>query len=269
MTTHTILPSRSTLLFKKYAFENRKAFLFLYLAVAAFLVLWLGVQLNFTNPYLFAERTQVMYYFITLFLAGCLSSGILFSDLGSKPRAIHYLLTPASMLEKFLCSLFYGVFVFFVTCSGIFYVINFAAVHLANYKNGTDWQVINLLTLDKYPNVFMEGPLTDIFYIFFPIQAIFILCSIFFKKHGLFKAIVCMGLLWVVGIALILILHQLLPIGRFNDSIRYYEIVEVDGDNKLIVLPALLSTSVIIFSKFLLTPLLWTVSYLRLNEKEL
>ena len=78
-----------------------------------------------------------------------------------------------------------------------------------------------------------------------------------------------MGLLWVAFIAMFLILHGLLPIGKFNDSIRYYEIVEADGDNKLIVLPLLLSTTVIIFSKFLLTPLLWAVSYLRLKEKEL
>src|SRR5688572_26793539 len=174
MTTHAILPSRSMLFLKKYAFENRKAYLFLFLAVAAFLILWLGLHLNFNNPYLFAERTQAMYYFVVLFLGGCLSSGVLFSELGSKPRAIHYLLTPASTLEKFLCGLFFGVFVFFVGCSGIFYIINFIAVQIANYKYGTDWQVINLLTLDKYPNIFMDGPLTDIFYIFFPIQAIFI-----------------------------------------------------------------------------------------------
>ncbi|HMG90513.1 MAG TPA: hypothetical protein VK589_10640 [Chryseolinea sp.] len=269
MTTLTIVPTRTMLYFKKYAFENRKAYLFLCLAVAAFLVLWLGVQLNFTNPYLFSERVQAMYYFITLFLAGCLSSGMLFSELGSKPRAIHYLLIPASTLEKFLCGLFFGVFIFFIACSGIFYIIDYIAVQLANYKYGTNWEVINLLTLEKYPNAFMEGPLTDIFYFFFPIQALFILCSVFFKKHALFKAIVGMGLLWVAFVALFLILHRLLPIGKFNDTIRYYEIVEADGDNKLIVLPALLTTTVIIFSKFLLTPLLWTVSYLKLKEKEL
>src|SRR5690349_17487113 len=93
---------QSWLYVRKYAFENRMAFLFLYLAIAAFLVLWMGVQLNFTNPSLFAPRAQAAYYFLTLFLAGCLSSGMLFAELGSKSRAIHYLLIPASTRGKFI-----------------------------------------------------------------------------------------------------------------------------------------------------------------------
>jgi hypothetical protein len=261
--------SRSLLYLRKYAFETRKTFLFLYLAIAAFLVLWLGLYLNFTNPALFAERAQAVYYFVTLFLAGCLSSGVLFSELGSRPKAIHYLLTPASTWQKFFCVLFFGVFVFFVVYSGIFYVIDYIAVHLANYKNGTDWEVINLFRLERYPNVFGEGPLTQIFYIFFPIQAIFLLCSIYFRKHGLFKAIVVMGLLWVFFIVLFIIMGKLLPDGRYNDVVGSYEIMEANGDNKLVAIPAVFTTLVIVYFKILITPLLYAVAYLKLREKEL
>lgn len=269
MTIALIQSRRSLLYFRKYAFENRRAFLFLYLAIAAFLVLWLGVYLNFTNRALFAPRAQAAYYFVTLFLAGCLSSGMLFSELGSKSKAIHYLLIPASTWQKFICGVFFSVVVFFVVYSCIFYVVDYAAVHIANYKYGTDWEVINLFHLERYPNVFAETPLTDIFYLFFPVQAIFLLCSVYFKKHGLFKAIVCMGLLWVFFIALMLTMGNLLPAGKYNDSMGAYEIVEANGDNKLVFIPAVLTYAVLAFFKVLLTPMLWVVGYLKLQEKEL
>jgi len=260
---------RSLLYLSKYAFETRKTFLFLYLAIAAFLVLWLGVYLNFTNPTLFSERAQAAYYFATLFLAGCLSSGMLFSELGSRPKAIHYLMVPASTWQKFFCSLFFGVFVFFVVYSCIFYAVDFVAVQIANYKYGTHWEVINLFHLERYPNVFAESSLTQIFYLFFPIQAIFLLCSIYFEKHGVFKAIVCMGLLWVFFIVLFLIMGRLLPVGRYNEVAGAYEVMEPNGDNKLIHIPVFLTYAVIIFFKILLTPLLYAVAFLRLREKEL
>ena len=85
MVSQTIHFNRTFLFFRKYAFEHRKTFAFLYLAVSAFLILWLGVYLTFTNPNLFSERGQVVYYFAALFLSGCLSSGLLFSELGVKP----------------------------------------------------------------------------------------------------------------------------------------------------------------------------------------
>src|SRR6188508_3453469 len=190
MIAQTFNPSRTLLLFRKYAFEHARIYLMLYLAIAAFLILWLGVYLNFTNPKLFSERGQVAYYFITLFLTGCLSSGMLFSELGSKPGAIHYLLLPASTLEKFITNLIFGVVLFFVMCSLIFTGVDFVAVTIANYRYGTNWQVINLLSLNQYQNPFFEGPVTDMFYFYFPAQAVFLLCSVYFRKHGLFKAIV-------------------------------------------------------------------------------
>ena len=269
MIVQTVKPDRAFLFLKRYAFENAKTYAFLYLAIAAFLVLWLGLQLNFTNPMLFREGAQVVYYFMTLFLSGCLSSGMLFSELGAKPKAIHYLLIPASTLEKFLTSIFFGVIVFFVFCSSIFYFIDFIVVTIANNKFSTHWEVINLFSINKYPNLLFDGPVTDIFYLYFPIQAIFLLCSVYFKKHGLFKAIVGMGLLWVAAITLALLLYQLLPFGRFTDTIASYEIIESSGDNKLIKIPQILVISVLTFFRFLLTPLLWAAAYLRLKEKEL
>lgn len=269
MIAYTIHPGRFVLYLRKYAFENAKIYLLLYLAIAAFLVVLLGLYLNFTNPALFSERSQIFYYFITLFLSGCLSSGVLFSELGSKPKAISYLLVPASNMEKFFTTWLFGVLIFFVTCSSVFYLINSLAVTIANFKYGTNWEVINLLTLNRYENVFFDGPITDIFYLYFPIQAVFLLCSVYFKKYSLFKAIVTVGLLWVFFIVLFLCFHFLMPVGRFADSIKTYEIIEASGDNKLVSITPVIVYSTLTFFKFMLTPLLWAAAYFRLQEKEL
>lgn len=268
MIRHQLHPVRTARYLKKYTFENARGNALLFLAIAAFLVLWLGVYLNFTNPFLFREGAQVAYYFITLFLAGCLSSGMLFSDLGSKPKAISYLLLPASTLEKFLVTMLYGVFVFFVVCSGIFWAIDFVVVSFANYKYDTHWQVINLFTLNEYPNPFFDGSLTDIFFMYFPLQALFILCSISFDKHGIFKAIVGVGLLWVIFIAVFLVVQSLLPVGVLHDM-GTYEVIEANGDNKLIVLPVWLTAFISVSFKFLLTPMLWSAAFFKLKEKQI
>lgn len=269
MIAQQLHPIRTFRYFKKYSFENARANILLYLAIAAFLVLWLGVYLNFTNPFLFSERWQAVYYFTTLFLSGCLSSGMLFSELGSKPKAIHHMLLPASTLEKFMISLVFGVFIFFVCYSAVFWLINYAVVSIANYKYDTHWQVINLFSLNTYPNPFFDGPLTDIFFLYFPAQALFILCSVYFNKHSLFKAIVVVGLLWVVFIASFLIVQRLLPIGMLHNTVGTYEVIEADGDNKVISLPVWLINVTSGFFKLLLTPMLWAVAFFRLKEKEL
>jgi len=269
MVANIFHPGRTYLYLKMYFFENGRRLGLLYLAIFAFVVLWMGVYLNFTNPMLFSERAQVAYYFVTLFLSGCLSAGVLFSELGSRDKSIHYFLVPASIPEKFLTSVFFAVVVFFVGCSAVFWLVDFTMVSIANNKFESNWQVLNPMSLNKYPNPFFDGPVTQIFYLYFPIQAIFILCSIYFKRYALFKAIVIMGLLWVVSIAVFLIYRQLVPVGMLHFSAGTYEVLETSGDNKMIELPHWITMVSSVFFKYLLTPLLLTVAYFRLKEKEL
>lgn len=267
--THTLNYSRSFLLVRKHLFESRKTYILLSLAIAAFLILWLGVSLTFTNPYLFSERAQVAYYFITLFLSGCLSSGVLFSDLGTKARAINYLLLPGSALEKFCCQLLFGVFIFFIGYSAIFYVVDTLVVFIANMKYDTHWQVIDLFHIDKYPNPFLDIQNTSMFHIYFPIQAMFMLSSIYFVKNSIFNGLVSLGLLWVVCTLFFVLMRMILPPGRFADGVDVYEIIDRSGVVKHVSVPAAISQAVAIFFMYLMTPGLWLVAYVRLAEKEL
>ncbi len=261
--------TRSMLYLRRYAFENTKGYLLLFLAVGAFLILWYGLYMNFSNPFLFRERNQAAYYFVTLFLAGCLSAGMLFAEFSSKAKAAYYLLIPASGLEKFLVRLLFSVLLVFVGCSAMFWGVNAVAIGIANYKFDTNWQVINLFAINRYGNPFFDGAISDLFYFYFAAQAIFILCSVYFKKHSVFKAIVVIGLLWVLSIAVFLIITRILPVGVFHDELDTYEVFELSGDNRLVALPTWLGAILSVYFKFMITPLLWMVAFLKFKEKEL
>lgn len=261
--------TRTYFLFRKYLYENRRSYLLLFLAIGAFFILWMGVYLLFSNPFLFSERFQIGYYFTGLFLSGCLYGGILFSELGSKPKAINYLMMPVSSLEKFICTLFFGVVIFFLGYTAMFYIVDVAAVSIANSRYGTQWSILNLFAIDKYENVVFDGPLSYMFYIYFIAQAFFILSSIYFSKHSLFKAIVGLGLLWVFLMVFFLVLRSFLPPGWFYQGIDTYEILEPSGQTRLVSTPPTLTLAMAFYFKFLLAPLLWVAAYYKLKEKQL
>jgi hypothetical protein len=263
--------NRVLLVIIKYVYENRRSFSLMLLAVGAFLVLSMGVNLIFTNtnPNLFREESQIIYYFIGLFLSGCLSAGVHFSELGSKSKAIHYLLAPASSAEKFICAIFFGVIVFFFGYTLVFYAIDSVVVILANIKFETHWRIVNLFEINKYENRIFDGPFSSFFYIYFVAQAFFLLASVYFSKNGLFKAIIGVGIIWVLSIFLLMTFIKSFPYGQFHSGSNMFEIAEISGVTKKVLLPSLITMPLIFFYKFLLTPLLWTSAYFRLKEKQL
>lgn len=261
--------SRLTLVFRKYWFENNRQFTLMVLAEVAFFFLWMGVHVSFSNPNLLREEAQIAYFFTGLFLSGCLAAGIHFSSLGPKPTAIHFLLTPASSHEKFICSLFFGVILFFGGYVFAFYTVDIPAVVIANQKFNTHWKVVNLLLMDRYENRLFDGPHSALLYAYLVAQAFFLLASIYFAKNGLFKAIVGVGIIWVVAIFLAMAIFISFPPGIIMKSLGEYEIMEKSGVLRIVVVSPIVTTLVLVFYKFLVTPLLWFCAYLRLKEKHL
>ena len=261
--------TRLVLVLRKYWFENKRQFMLMLLAEAAFLTLWMGVNISTTNPRMLMEVNQVCYFFTGLFLFGCLSAGIHFSDLGVKPTAIHFLLTPSSGKEKFICSLFFGVVLFFIGYVIVFYAVDAISVLIANQKFKTHWAIANLFLMDRYEYRLFEMPFSMLVYLYFIAQAFFLLASIYFNKNGLFKAIVGAGIIWVTLIFLMMTLFVSFPPGIILKTISEYEIVERSGISRVVVISPIITTLILLFYKFLITPLLWLSAYLRLNEKHL
>jgi hypothetical protein len=260
---------RAWLMFRKYFGENKKAYALLFLACGASLTLLMGVNLSFDNPSIFAEWAQVTYYFFGLILWGCLSASLLFSDLGSKSKAINYLLMPASSLEKLMCTIFFGIVVYFIGYTLIFYGIDFVMVSLANKKFHTSWSIINVLAINRYENIWFEGHTDYFYYIHFGLQSFFLLGSIYFPKYGFFKTSIALVLIWAFGMLfLVIILRNVFPAGLFSDGIRFLEVVGPSGRNEIIHVPDGLTGTMGFYFKYGMAVVFWVVAYYRLKEKE-
>lgn len=258
---------RLILLINKFWFGHRKVFLLLMLAILSLFTIWLGIYLGFSNPRLFNEDFQVAYYFLGLLMSGCLSANFLFADLGNKPKAIGYLLEPASSLEKIVCSLFFGVFVFWIGYSMMFYLVDAGMVHMANRIYGTQWTIINIFSVNDYENPFFPGRASNLFFIYFASQALFITGSLYFRKYTFFKtAIVAL----FIGLVLVIIpsaaINISMPLG-IAKTIMAYKVLDFRG-NKLIEMPSWFDLSVTVFSFYLLTPAFWLICYFLLREKQ-
>ena len=260
---------RAWLMFKKYYGEQKRAYGLLFLAAGASFTLLMGVNLSFTNPRLFEENAQVMYYFMGLILWGCLSGSFLFSDLGSKSKAINYLLLPASSLEKLACTVFFGIAVYFIGYTLIFYAVDFTMVSLANKKFNTGWSVINVFDISRYENIWFGGHTNYFFYIHFGLQSFFLLGSIYFPKYGFFKTAITLVLIWVFLIFyLVIFMKNVSQAGLFYHGISFVEVFDPSGKNRIVHLPVGLTGTLEFFFKYAVAVLFWVVAYYRLKEKE-
>jgi hypothetical protein len=256
------------MVFSKFWFENKKSFLLLFGAIAAFFVIWMSFYYSFNTPNLFRPHFQVGYYFVGMCLSGLLSASFLFSDLRSKPRAISYLMIPASQLEKVICTLFFGVLVFWIGYSVVFTGIDWVFVTLSNIRTRRTEEVINILTINKYMNPFLDEPSSILYYIFFSIHALFILGSIYFERFAFFKTLLVFLVLWMAVFFVPMLLYSFMPPGVWMSSLSIYEVYDYHG-SFLLKLPLWFSWTMYLYFGFAVTIMLWITAYFRLTEKQI
>jgi hypothetical protein len=259
--------ARFSFVIQQFWFENRKAMLLMFLALGSILAIWMSLFLSFRNPGIFREKSQVWNYFIFLLFSSCLSANFLFSNLNNKARCVNYLLLPASAIEKMICSFLFGVIIFWIGYTSIFYIIDFTMVSIANDQYGTHWPVINIFQIDRYENPLINQPCSVMFYETFLAQAISVVCSLYFKNHSFFKTAIVMLVIWVAIVFAVMTSPVFLPTGGFYGSIAVYEVLDYAG-NKLVVLPHWFRIFVTVFFSFGLTGTLWILAYFKLRERE-
>ena len=82
-------------------------------------------------------QAQQITFFLSLFAVGTFYASQYFRDLGSRSKGINFLLVPASVFEKLLCSVLYTVVLFFVVFVAAFYLVDILMVAIANtLRNG-------------------------------------------------------------------------------------------------------------------------------------
>jgi hypothetical protein len=268
---------RWRLLVGRHWAENKKKYILSAIAITSLLAFWFIFLLLIDQNYHLDIRLQHGTYFVCLFVFGGFYASQFFSDLGSQPKGINFLLTPASTLEKLACSLFYAVLLFFVFFTLAFYVVDALMVTLANALErsrtnsnvGEPSEIINLFFAKKQNaasvNINLYLMLT-----FFAVQSFFLLGSVYFSKYSFIKTAIA---LFLVFLALLFteeyVMDSFLPNGYHAGRLTTFLTVKADGTgDKMAALPEWIGKVLNVVLSYAFPPLFWLATYYRLKEKE-
>jgi hypothetical protein len=257
--------SRLWLLIKKQWFDNSRLYALSASALIGILTIiftiwWLANKFD----YHFEEITTNVIFFVMLFVTGLIFSSTTFSTLGDKAKGLYWLSVPATAIEKLVCGIFYSCLVFLAIYFTSFWLIKHIFFFIIELDPRNTIRRID-------PNDVFEREVTPIlFYIFFALQALFILGSVYFERFAFIKT-----LLVAVFIAFLFVMftmflgHNLLP---NNLSVKGFSDFRVYGDNeppKLYRLPGWIDDVLVPIAKFIWVPVFLTATYFRLKEKEI
>jgi hypothetical protein len=272
--------SRWKLLVSKHWAENGKRYLLSLLAIAGLLIAWYSfiLAMDKFNPLdIFFQYTA---YFSGLFVIGCLFANSFFTALSSKKEGLGYLSLPASHLEKLLCAILFGVVLFFIAFTLLFYLIDIPMVRFSNYlieryprtiPNSTQLippnQVYNIFTAEGGPipernfHLFLFG--------YFAIQSAFLLGSVYFTRYSFIKTIV-FSLLFILVFVVFQseILQHMLPKGWHTDLTLWREEEGALSDVRQVRLTPFAEKLILCVTQYILPPAFWLITYFRLKEKE-
>lgn len=262
--------------------ENRKKYLLSLVALAALMIIWYIFIMLIERRKPFEEEMQVGTYYVGLAIVGCLFGSLIFGEAASGPRAMHFLSVPASLVEKLLCALLYGVVLFFLCYTIIFYLVDFTMIKLSNgileqYWKERDpsyvFQATNVTNIFTKPT--NEGPdLPNIFFYFLVmyinLQSAFILGSIYFSGYSFIKTAIALLVVFLLVIFYMAnILDGFMPRGHFGNGFFTYVIPGEDGEpSRGARLPEWMQVSIKYLLMYGFLPLLWFATYFRLKEKE-
>jgi hypothetical protein len=273
--------SRWQLLVQKHWAENYSRYLLSLLAIGGLLIAWFSFILlvDTTDPLgIFFQYTA---YFVGLYFTGCLYASMIFSELSSKAAGISYLSLPASSLEKLLCAIFFGVILFFIAYTLLFYLIDIPMVELSNRLirlhprvwPGTDQYVPELAVYNVFSGMAgMSGESEYHIWLlgFFAAQSCFLLGSVYFTRYSFIKTIVAVLMFLLILIIFFKkVIFGTMPHGWTSDFFTWQKYDEYFNPIASVRLPGWLNGMGHLLLQFALPPIFWTITYYRLKEKEL
>lgn len=264
----------------KHWVENRKRYGLSLLAIGGLLVGWYCFILTMDKLDPLGVFFQYTAYFGGLYFVGSLFASTLFSELQDKTTGISYLSLPASQLEKLLCALLFGVFLFFIAFTLLFYLVDIPMVQLSNrlieaYPRtwpGTNQLVPPLAVYNIFTGKAGAGPEAEyhVFLLgFFAIQSVFLLGSVYFRRYSFIKTtvVLLLFLFILIGFVTKIITHAL-PSGWDNDLLQWGQFEAPWVKVKEVRLPAWIEGSLVFLMQYGLPLVFWIITYFRLKEKE-
>jgi hypothetical protein len=264
--------TRFSLLVKRQWVENKKLFLMASFALFGLGVTFYSLSTNWEVGHI-SDVTRPMFLIVGLYIAGSFFTNYLLKDFSDKNASTNFLLIPASHLEKLLSVSIYSFFAFPIFIFIIFFISDYIFVHLANsvhaslvlknhIVNDKSWQENELW----YKQLF--GKTDDFVYAligsWFITQAFTMVGSIMFIRWSYIKTA-------FIGFAVILTL-TLFSNFLMNLLIGEFDKISESSKNALYIqikpTKDFLQMLTRIALKFVFTPILLLIAFLKLKEKQ-
>jgi hypothetical protein len=250
--------SRLWLLIKKQWFDNVKLYMLSILAVFGLMAIVFFIWTWTSGPNYDEVETYVI-FFVGLFITGLIFASITFGALGDRPKGIYWLSVPATHLEKLICGIFYSTILFTTFYFACFYIIQPITLIVLEMKPG--------YSVKRIPH-WNEG-MKAAMYVFFALQALFLLGSVYFEKYSFIKTALA-GLVFFLlfGLYVNFMQRNLIPHNagmRGLASFAVYETKQV----KIYKLDQWVEDTWLFLLKYIWVPVFWVAAYFRLREKEI
>lgn len=269
--------NRFGLLVKRQWLEFGKIYLISLLVVVGVLILFYawnlpdpeaekGYRYN-SEGFLYLPFRIPLFLTLGFIFISIIASGY-FSLLGQKPKAIIELMTPASTLEKWLCSIFYtGIFSVFSFLL-VFYITDLAFVKYIDKTIGTitfSWTSgvhptpkTGIVSARSFFNDFFEhDEIKSMVVVPFMITSVFLLGSAYFNRFHYIKTAVVVMLFCTALIYTMIKVAGWLTFNKVQDSANF----GFRSHNNEMFTYVLIGTA-------LITLFFWTVTFFRVKEKE-
>jgi hypothetical protein len=263
--------NRFSLLVKRQWVENKKLFLMASLALVGLGIISYSLSSNW-NIGQISEAIQVLSFMGGLFLASTLFTNYIFKDFSDKNSTTHFLMTPSSHLEKLLSGSFYSFIVFPIVFLAIYFAIDYFFVGFANSVH-QDLVVKNLIhdnswkentlwfdQLSEKPKTFLQ-PLIGMWLM---AQSAIIVGTFMFTRWAYIKtAFISLAFIIALGFLTNYIFDFM--IGDYDKEAtakmhNFYLLIKPTKD--------MLMDITIMCLKYVFTPIILIIAYLKLKEKQ-
>ena len=255
----TLNINRLGLLLKRYFSENKQREL----------TFWGITIVVFTLMHLAGSREKSISVQMFLYVSGFIFAARSFKFFNFTPSGMHYLLIPATHLEKLVTAILLSTFYYFVMILGTYIVGTILGTTIGNIFFDMN-NPIQFALFQSNPDflvnghaIYNSGPgLLNTFISFAGIQSVFMLGSVYFKGNAIGKT-----MLAFIALAIVLVIIELLLLkitfGTYHLNGQMLNI-SITPEHNIFTGFQIVDS---IF-KYALIPFFWVVTYFRLTEKE-
>ncbi|WP_158795652.1 hypothetical protein [Pedobacter sp. L105] len=251
--------TRFSRLFNKHSREQFSTYLMSVAVLTGILSIVLGL-FAYSNNGMVPVKIQVVYFFIFLIFSGTIFTSMIFSELGSKKKAIPALTLPISHFERFLVAWIYSFVIFqllFILC---FYAVDSVIIQIPNHYSLMHNELMKLSIKD--PVVFF------CYLAFIVLHSVAFLGAIYFEKlHFVKTTFVLFVFLALISMVNYGMIHSMFD-ATVHATAPFKNLYVVENTIFHPIHPNESADMIFNLMVCALTVLLWTTAYFKLKEKQ-